>query len=70
MLLIFISRVARQGFDCQRGPRKSLPAFWGALQFVGIVVNNTFLVSAPSPKRHRRRRGAPPHGHQSDTSLL
>ena len=34
MLLIFISRVARQGFDCQRN-------------VVGIVVNNTFLVFTP-----------------------
>ena len=45
-MLINISRVARQGVDCQRGPRKSLPAFWGALQFVAIVVNNIFLVFA------------------------
>ena len=50
-MLINISRVARQGVDCQRGPRKSLPAFWGALQFVGIVVNNIFLVFAPFSKQ-------------------
>ena len=38
-------RVARQDVDCQRGPRKSLPAFWGALQYC----RNCRLFHLPCP---------------------
>ena len=34
-----------RNIDYQRGPRKSLPAFWGALQIVAIVVNYISRVS-------------------------
>ena len=34
----------RFAYDLGRGPRKSLFAFWGALQVVAIVVNHTSRV--------------------------